>query len=488
MPPPKTLPADFFNAPQSGSAPDTLPADFFNTQPEEKPKQQVKPEAPGFAGRLYESTIGGIYDFGKQVLDKGVVKVADEMGTAMSKRFQDNPRKIGTRDQMFGGIESIPTRLVDAALGPIVDSVEGDIKSGNYGGAAGTTLGNLLMLKGPAIAKGVGKALPAKETIAESLKASAAKQYGQALNPTKQGMKNLSQKQVVPGLLERNVVAGSLKGLREKAAAQVENLGAQIGDYWQNMPDEALAPVDDIINRVRTEATEAHTVLGANGKRVPLGDVAESALKNSESLASTLESVAVVDANGLKQIPVKKLREMRQYFDEVAARAKRYQGADLSEANKAEAYGKAADAIREEFAKADPDLAAVNREFSFWKNVEKVADETILRREGQAKPLGRKLAEGAGAIAGATQAGLLGGVIGKYGMSALESIVTSPAWRTLSAVTKNKLADAIAKGQTGTAQTYINMLKKEAATASVPAQSNRLLNEQSKASGPEARQ
>jgi hypothetical protein len=57
-------------------------------------------------------------------------------------------------------------------------------------------------------------------------------------------------------------------------------------------------------------------------------------------------------------------------------------------------HGRAADAIREEFAKADPSLAALNKEFSFWKNAEKVVDETILRREGQARPLGRKIAEG----------------------------------------------------------------------------------------------
>jgi hypothetical protein len=279
-----------------------------------------------------------------------------------------------------------------------------------------------------------------------------------------------------------------LKGLRGKAAAKVEALGSQIGDYWQAMPDEALAPVDDIINKIRNEATEAHTVIGANGKPVALGEAAESAIRNSESLASTLESVAVTDANGLKQIPVKKLREVRQYFDDIAAKAKRYQGADLAEASKAEAYGKAADAIRTEFAKADPSLAAINKEFSFWKNVEKVTDETILRREGQAKPLGRKLAEGAGAVAGATQGGLLGAVIGKYGMSALESTVTSPAWRTLSAVTKHKLAKAISKGDGEAANFYIRKLKTEAAAASAPVRSSRLLDAPSREPGQGAQQ
>jgi hypothetical protein len=269
-----------------------------------------------------------------------------------------------------------------------------------------------------------------------------------------------------------------MKGLKQRAAAQIDDLGAKIGDYWQAMPDEALAPVDDIVNRIRNEAAKEHTVMGANGKAVALGEEAETALRNAESLASTLDQVAVVDANGLKQIPVKKLREMRQYFDDIAARAKRYQGTDLAAANKAEAYGKAADAIRNEFAKADPDLAALNKEFSFWKNVEKVTDETIMRREGQAKPLGRKLAEGAGAIAGASQGGIMGAVLGKYALSALETVTTSPAWRTLSAVTKNKLADAIAKGQVGTARTYINQLKKEAESISRPAQSSAMLAEQ----------
>jgi hypothetical protein len=465
------MPQDWFstNAPKI-SAP-ASGEDWFSqnaAKVEHKHKEQ-----PGFLSRAYDSSIGGIVEMGKQVLNKGIVKVADEMGTAAVKRFKDNPRNIGTRDQMLGGIESIPTRAVDAVFGPAVDVIEGDVRSGNLAGAAGGVVGNLAMAYGPKmIQKATTRNLPGSQTVASSLEASAAKQYGQVLNPTKQGTKYLSQKKVVPGLIDRGVVAGSMKGLKEKAAAQVESLGAKIGDYWEKMPDDAMAPVDDIVNRIRAESINQHTVAGPNGTRVPLGDVAETALKNSESLATTLDSVAVVDANGLKQIPVKKLREMRQYFDDIAARAKRYQGADLAEANRAEAYGKAADAIREEFSKADPSLAAINKEFSFWKDTEKVVDETILRREGQAKPLGRKLAEGAGAIAGATQGGIVGAVVGKYALSALETLTTSPAWRTLSAVTKDRLAKAIARGDAGSAKTYIDALKTEAKKAKAPVQSS----------------
>jgi hypothetical protein len=82
--------------------------------------------------------------------------------------------------------------------------------------------------------------------------------------------------------------------------------------------------------------------------------------------------------------------------------------------------------------------------------VDKVVGNTITRRQGQAKPLGQKLAQAAGTATGYATGGTGGAVLGRQAMPAVEKAVTSPAWGTISAVTKDRLAQAIASGSTNT--------------------------------------
>lgn len=107
-----------------------------------------------------------------------------------------------------------------------------------------------------------------------------------------------------------------------------------------------------------------------------------------------------------------------------------------------------ADAIREELGEQLPDIDALNKEYSFWKNGNQVVLDTVTRRVGQAKPLGQKLASAAGTAAGYATGRVGGAVLGLEAMTALEKLTTSTAWGTVSAVMKSKLADAIASGNT----------------------------------------
>jgi hypothetical protein len=96
---------------------------------------------------------------------------------------------------------------------------------------------------------------------------------------------------------------------------------------------------------------------------------------------------------------VDKLRQLRQTWDGVAALAKRYQSAELAGYASGEVHGMAADAIREQSGTQFPDIAALNEEYSFWKNVNQVVSDTITRRTGQAKPLKQKQAAAASSTA-----------------------------------------------------------------------------------------
>ena len=111
-------------------------------------------------------------------------------------------------------------------------------------------------------------------------------------------------------------------------------------------------------------------------------------------------------------------------------------------------------------AKDFPDLDKLNKEFSLWRSVEEIANSTTLRKTGQQNTLSKTLpyliGGGAGFSEGEGIEGrLTGAVVGAAVFGQLSKIVQSPAWRTVSATQKNKLAKAILEGNGETARTLI---------------------------------
>jgi len=233
--------------------------------PASAPQPTAQQERPGFFERAYDSTVGGIVNMGKEILNKGGMRVADEMGTAIKKRFQENPRKIGTRDQMMGGALSIPTRAVDAALGPVVDSVEGDIKAGNYAGAAGTVAGNVAMLGLPAVLRKAGaakgataatKAAPVEQATSTLKQGPMAKAVDYAAKegiPVTRGEatgSKLAQKmermaEVTPGASD---IATNFYAKRNQ---QVQAKGAQFVDRLGGGASDTTAAGEAVLNRIK---------------------------------------------------------------------------------------------------------------------------------------------------------------------------------------------------------------------------------------------
>lgn len=448
-------------------------------QNQENLKRYTQPEDKG-VGQGLSDTISPSAILG--AMGQAVRHPIDTVSNIL-KTHSDMESKAGESFQKGDYMDAATRGLASAVpvAGPAAYEAGQDIREGRTGYGIGKGLGLTIAALLPGAIKAVSKTGPAmtvRNLAAEGLRTSAEKQYGQVLNPTTRGLKKVTEDRIVPQLIERGETYRSLNSLKGNAAERVESLGAKIGDYWDNMPDDAKAPVNGIVERIKREAIEEHTLIDPQGNAMPLGPEARKALKATESLTSTLEQMAVVDESGMAMVNVKDLRKMRQYYDKVAANAKRYQGAKLSDANKAEVHGKVADAIREEFAKADPSLDAINKEFSFWKDVEKVAEETVTRRVGQAKPLTQQMGELAGAAVGAASGGVTEALVGAKSFSMLSRLTHSTAWRTMSAVTKDRLANALARGQKGTAQAYINQMAEEAESS--PTQSTALARGQSK--------
>src|SRR5215831_2499340 len=311
-------------------------------------------------------------------------------------------------------------------------------------------------------------------TVQNYLREAAEKQYAKVINATKEGNKWLSQNVIVPGLLKQDVIAGSVKGLGRKAASNVEAFGQAIDNAWKALPAGTTAELDPVWNTIEKSAKDALTITDSTGRQVPLTQAAARGLDNIDFLKQTLLNVAEKNpTTGNLEVPVEKLRQLRQAWDEVATQAKVYSGKDLADAAIGKVHALGASAIRNQLAQDFPDIAALNKEFTFWKNVEDVVGDTVLRREGQAKPLGQKIAGAAGIAAGGLGGGVKGAVLGKQIMEGLTQLTSWTGYRTLSAVSKNRLANALASGnQSMILATMTPMLKAAGLEALTPRATN----------------
>lgn len=350
------------------------------------------------------------------------------------------------------------------------------LKHGDYAGAAGAALGTAATLALPEVRELAGGAVEdAAGTASTSLRDAAVQQATKVLAPTSKGNK-LRAAEVVPGLLDRGMPL-TLKGVASKAKANLEAIGQQIGDAWDSLPEGTSVKLQDVHDAIDKNAsdlsvdmparqtgtqvvdtglkdtagnpiTRQQAVIQPAGK-VPKGAVAEQGIANLRQLKDTLADVAQPNPEtGEMEVPVDRIRSMRQYFDKVAANAGRYDGTSLSDAAQSEAHGMAADAIRGLLNDAHPDIAALNKEYSFWKNVSRVASDSILRKGGQGPSLGSKIAGGVMQGAGAA-AGPKGWLAGTAASKLLTAAMNSDAWPAISARVKNSLASAIASGNEG---------------------------------------
>ena len=321
-------------------------------------------------------------------------------------------------------------------------------------------------LTGGALSAGTGILAAGVQPAAAMLAKSATKQYSRALDPGTKAARYLTERQVAPGLIERGVTATSLGNLEQKAAAQLGYYGQKIADAWANLPPGTKVVADDVITKLDDDILK-HTVVTSAGARVPIaGGEAKRAIGQIQDIQNMLIDVAEPNAaTGQLEIPIEKLRDLRDVWGNFAAEAGKYQGKTLGEASKAAIQGKAADRLRAILGQNQPDIAALNKEYNFWKNTETVAHEGAQREVGKSKGLVRRAAGYLGAAGGFASGGVLGGVIGKVALDKLEQAASSTAWNTVSAVTKDRIAKALASGNRGMAEFYIGKAAKAAATS-----------------------
>jgi hypothetical protein len=270
--------------------------------------------------------------------------------------------------------------------------------------------------------------------LAPALRKSAAKSYEAVLAPTTKENKFLANK-VIPGLLDRNVIAGSRQGLEDVADANMARAGSDISTAVSNVPAAQTVKTQPVIDALE-KYKQGFVVNG-----VPVND---AAVKNATDLQGTIKALG-------SDVSHQSMNRVRQILDESVAKAKGYSGATLSEGANVDVQKEAANAIRRELAKNRPDIAKLNAEYSFWSNVGKVIGDTNQRKIGQSGGLLKILApavyaSGSPAHTGMTGAGGLEAAGGATMFYLAARAAQSPAWKSTSGVIKNQMANALATG------------------------------------------
>ncbi len=448
----------------------------FKVSPPPDPYAQIKAQQPQQSGHFGSGPVGGFFkSLVTGITNPLITSVARPVQAAVSAyQYSKNPlapSKTSFNLPFFGNISGLENQTLtgknvekvtgEAAqtaalgLGPVEGgALYGAGQAASQGGgvgqvATGAVVGGVLG-KGLEVGAGLlGKGLQAtggfvKEAGlgSEALQASAAKDYAKVLNPTTKINKAITAK-IAPEMADRGIIALTRNQLLSKAEQQVEKVGGQLEDAWNALPDNHKTAIKPILQNI-TKAQDELTIVNPKGKAIiPEGNTAQ--FQKLGDLKKELVSIS-----GSPNMPTRLMNEYRQTLDAMTKKAGKGFGLGLNDSATVTARKQVANAIRGELAKSTPNIAKINNEFTFWKRIQDVLGATIERKQGQATPLGQKIARGAGAAAGLATHGITGGLEGGLIMQGVEKVLTSSAWDTVSGALKSKLADALALGENTT--------------------------------------
>lgn len=426
---------------------------------EQKPTEPApKPQgATGLAGfgvgvlKGIGSTLAGAEKLGGKILDlpgkalgfkppvdKGLLELQKDKGTFTPKTTS---QKIGFGAEqiaeMFipipGGAKAkAATKLAGGAKGILgrgaLEAGELGLKTAiQTGGDAKETAKSAAI--GGAFGIGAGLLSKTAAKTAPKLRASAERGMAKALGPTTKAMK-LQTEKVSPELVKRGFKGLTRGDLAKKAASNLEKATDDLNRVIESIPPGTRVNAKSILKALQ-DSKAAYMVDDVI--------VEPRAVKAIDDMAKTVKEMG-------PKVSFESMRNLRQILDKSVAKSK---GFLLDEASTFSIAAKrdASNAIRRELAKQFPDLAKVNAEYSFWRNVDDILTETLQRTSAQSTPLGEQILGGAGAAGGFASGGIGGAVTGAVVLSNLRKAVTSSGWRTVGAAIKSRLADALANNR-----------------------------------------
>lgn len=407
-----------------------------------------KQQDRGFLGTLASDVAGIPSAIGQTIFHP--IDTLKAMGQAQLGEFSKAKEQFGQKhySEAFGhGLAG----LLPLA-GPAAAQSGEEFGSGQPGAGAA----HAFELLAPSAGRLLPKAAQPGRLLSGPLRTAAEKTYAQVLAPGTKADKFLTRNKLLTpagrGLLERRVMGLTEKGLKARIERNLETSETALNDAWSrlgpNHQQNLLPILDEIQSRAVKEATQPVGVTqfptrGLGTRRIINGDLYNAYQNIALKLIDSMGPVA-------DQASSYSLRKFRQILDEQVKAS--FAGGELKSAERVAQRG-ATDAIRDVLNR-DPSVAAVNREYSFWRSARDVFEHTNLRRVGQKGAL-NKLASAAGGGAGAVVGGGTGGVrgategffLGRIAAQKLDEVFNSTAWKTVSAVSKNRVAELLAQGK-----------------------------------------
>lgn len=280
-----------------------------------------------------------------------------------------------------------------------------------------------------------------------ALKESAEASVSRVLNPTTKATKQTTQK-LAPELVKRplkDTLSLTRKGM-ERKASEAADIAGQAIDAAGPLP--GTSKTAELINYLESQKQ----AFAAGGKIV-----------NEEGVKSVDNVIQIISQYG-DDIDDDTLRAVRRIFDTENQAAKKNFSIAPAEASKLEMKKRAANKIRGILADKYPDIDKLNKEYTFWANLEDVLSQTTTRKTGQKGAI-KAVATVGGAVAGQ---GIAGSIAGALAFRTVASLVDSPAWGFVSAKLKNRLADALANRDLSDIGKILSILPGQAAINAVP--------------------
>lgn len=425
-----------------------------------------KSEATAPEPSMLESAAGVVGDLATGAL-KGVGQTAANLGRGVHML----PGVSSAIDALYGAPVSQPSfQAADQVLAPTNTAQtigkgaeqigEFFIPAGAVSRAAqGLSLGGRVALEGAAgagiaaaqgaspgemAASGALSAIPGvlpmkrlRATLAEHLKAKAAKRVTEGLGATTKRLKNEAQ-QIAPEFAERGL-GGSLESLQATAGETRKEVGRKIGKTLKGPAGQDRVETAPLVAALE-DAKRALTTQNVQSGASIVTD------KSQHAALSNLQDV-VKEYGG--EMSLEQVNALKRIYARVTARSGGYNERAGEILNTApEAAKTFAKILREEENGASA-LKALNKEYRFWAALEKVTKATVDRRSSQGKGLTATIAPVIGAATGFSSGGdltdktasaIAGGIAGRKLTTALQS----PQWKFVRARFANQLADAIA--------------------------------------------
>ena len=385
--------------------------------------QQPLLDQPGMRAAITPATPGEKLTYGAEQLGEFAIPIPGVSKIGLASKFPWYWR---------GGAAALREGL-DVGIKTLAQT--GSPEEATYGAMFAGPVGGAMEVAAPWLARGLNRW--------------AKSQYAKVLHPLGRKAKEVAQENI-PDILEqgyRDATAFTREGLASKYQAKVDELGAQIKREYQALDQTTRTRLQPIYSDFR-RWWEKEALMSSGTVKDPALDIAAR-----EKLRDMLQSLRF-----LRTAEPSEVWEYRRYLDKYVY--KNGLTADESLAAASQVKDALGNVIRNQLNKQHPSVAALNEKFHMWRAAAELAWRNVDNEVGK-----QQFLKNTGLIGRSLLGATLGGGgyethrraygdplgLGPWGTAAAAAVgglaLNSVGWRTVMAVTKNKIANLLMRGE-----------------------------------------